>query len=179
MSTPQPGIFAQGTRSHRHIEFNVRAEVEATAVLEALHELGRPSMSTGGANIVLGFAPELWTSLTPGQAPATLKPFPTIAEVPATQHDIWLWVHGTGDDVLLDVARRIAAQLAPVADVVSEIPAFVYHDSRDLTGFIDGTENPSVEEACRVAIVGAAEPGAGGSFAITQRWVLDLTGFTR
>ena len=47
-------------------------------------------------------------------------------------------------------------------------------DSRDLTGFIDGTENPPVEEAPDVALVPDGEPGEGGAFVIAQRWVHDL-----
>ena len=49
--------------------------------------------------------------------------------------------------------------LAPVADLALEQPAFVYLDSRDLTGFIDGTENPPVEEAEDVACVPDGEVG--------------------
>ena len=64
-----------------------------------------------------------------------------------------------------------------MADPVAEIVGFVYHDSRDLTGFVDGTENPSVEEAFAVATLPAGASGAGGSFAITQRWIHDLASF--
>jgi putative iron-dependent peroxidase len=47
---------------------------------------------------------------------------------------------------------------------------FTYHDSRDLFGFVDGTENPSPDEAPEVALL-ADGPGAGGSFGMIQRWV--------
>jgi putative iron-dependent peroxidase len=40
-----------------------------------------------------------------------------------------------------------------VAELALEQPGFVYRDSRDLTGFIDGTENPPVEEGPEVALV--------------------------
>jgi putative iron-dependent peroxidase len=73
---------------------------------------------------------------------------------------------------MFDIAVGTTALLAPVATLVSEVSAFVYRDSRDLTGFIDGTENPHVEEAFDVAI----QPD-GGSFAITQRWVHNLAAF--
>jgi putative iron-dependent peroxidase len=53
----------------------------------------------------------------------------------------------------------------------------VYRDSRDLTGFIDGTENPPVEEGPEVALIPPGEPGEGGAFVITQRWVHDLAAF--
>jgi len=67
--------------------------------------------------------------------------------------------------------------LDPIATVAQEVAGFVYRDSRDLTGFIDGTENPAVEEAYEVATLPDGQPGTGGSFAITQRWVHDLAAF--
>ena len=48
-----------------------------------------------------------------------------------------------------------------MATLAAEQPCFVYRDSRDLTGFIDGTENPPVEEAFDVALVPDGEPGDG------------------
>ena len=54
------------------------------------------------------------------------------------------------------------------------MPGFQYRDSRDLTGFIDGTENPEGEEARQTAIIPAGSPGEGGSFVLSQKWVHDL-----
>jgi porphyrinogen peroxidase len=53
----------------------------------------------------------------------------------------------------------------------------LYRDSRDMTGFIDGTENPPIMQAPEVAVILGSGPGAGGSFAITQRWRHDLEAF--
>ncbi len=179
MATSQPGIFAQGTRSHRHLEFDLRPDVTTEAMLAALRGLHQPSATAGGTNIVIGFSPALWRRIAPGVVPAALTEFPDLDGVPSTEHDIWVWVHGTGDDELLDVTRAVAGLLQPVATVAHEVVGFAYHDSRDLTGFIDGTENPVLEEAFAVAAIAEGEPGAGGSFAITQRWVHDLTAFER
>lgn len=178
MATPQPGIFAQGTRSHRHLEFDLRPGASPADVLAALQHLRQPSTTAGGANIVIGFAPALWQQVAPAQVPATFAEFPTtIAGVPSTPHDVWVWCHGAGDDILLDVTRGVAALLAPVATIAFEVLGFVYRDSRDLTGFIDGTANPAVEEAYAVATLPDGAAGSGGSFAITQRWVHDLDAF--
>jgi putative iron-dependent peroxidase len=168
-------VFAQGTRAHRHIEFDLRPGQAPDVVLEALSALRQPSVTAGGANIVVGFGPRLWSQLVGTAAP--VAEFPEIEGVPSTPHDLWIWTHGTGDDVLFDIALAIKAQLDPVAVVVSEVAGFVYHDSRDLTGFIDGTENPAVEEAYEVATIDDGRPGAGGSFALAQRWIHDLAGF--
>ena len=182
MTTPQPGIFALGTRSHYHLELEVHPDAPAEAIIEALGRLREPAVTAGGTNLVLGFGPALWRRLAPADAPDELHDFEPIDgldghRAPATQHDIWVWVHGTGEDIVLDVARAVGAALAPVADLRLGQPCFVYKDSRDLTGFIDGTANPRVDEAAEVALVPDGQPGAGGSFVIAQRWVHDLTAF--
>jgi porphyrinogen peroxidase len=177
MPTPQPGIFAQGTRVHRLYEFDLRAGVDASQVRDALGDLRQPSVTAGGANIVVGFGPDLWRRQVATLVPDPLPDFPSIDGVPVDQHDLWIWVHGTGDDLIFDIGRAVAALVAPVGDLVSEVGAWVYRDSRDLTGFVDGTENPAVEEAFEVAVLPEHGPGAGGSFAIVQRWVHDLTAF--
>jgi putative iron-dependent peroxidase len=181
MARPQPGIFAQGTRSHYHLEFDLLPAATDDAVVAALHGLREPPVTAGGSNIVVGFGPDLWRRLQPSDAPAELSAFVPIEgdgrRAPATQHDIWVWTHGTGEDVELDVARSVAMVLSPVATLAAEQPCFVYRDSRDLTGFIDGTENPPVEEAFAVALVADGEPGAGGAFVLAQKWVHDLTKF--
>jgi len=181
MATPQPGIFAQGTRSHYHLEFDIRPGATESQIRRALGGLREPSVTAGGSNIVVGFGPALWRWLEPDATPEALAPFEPIVGngrfAPATQHDLWVWSHGTGEDVELDVARAVAAALGSVATLVAEQPCFVYRDSRDLTGFVDGTENPPVEQAHDVAVVSDGQPGAGGAFALTMRWVHDLGAF--
>lgn len=180
MAVPQPGIFAQGTRSHYHLEFDVRADAGDADICAALGGLREPAVTAGGTNIVVGFSADLARRLLPDGVPDDAHAFPGLSgpagTVPATPHDVWVWTHGTGEDVALDTARAIAASLAPVATLAAECPGFVYLDSRDLTGFIDGTENPPVEDAHDVAIV-ADGPGAGGSHVVTLRFVHDLEKF--
>jgi len=61
--------------------------------------------------------------------------------------------------------------------VARETMTFIYGDSLDLSGFIDGTGNPEPEQDIEVAVVPDGQPGAGGSFIIAQRWVHDLEAF--
>jgi putative iron-dependent peroxidase len=181
MAIPQPGVFAQGTRSHYHLEFDLRPNVSDASICAAVGHLREPSVTVGGSNIVVGFGPGLWQRLKRDDAPDNLFPFVAVegggGRAPATQHDVWVWSHGTGEDVELDVARGIAAAFAPVATLAQEQPGFVYRDSRDLTGFIDGTENPPVEEAHDVAIIPNGEKGEGGAHVIAMRWVHNLDSF--
>ena len=52
---------------------------------------------------------------------------------------------------------------------------FQYHHDLDLTGFIDGIENPTLVEATAVALIPDGVPGAGGSVLLLQQWEHDAT----
>jgi putative iron-dependent peroxidase len=125
---------------------------------------------------VVGFGVGLTSELFPGVEFHEFEELRGVHHAPATPHDLWIWFHGTGPDLLLDAARVVTAILDPVATLATEQPCFVYQDSRDLTGFVDGTENPPIEEGPEVAIVPEG-PGAGGSVVLVQRWVHDLDAF--
>ena len=181
MATPQAGIFALGTRTHHHLEFDARPGADRSAIAAAVEQLTEPHVTAGGNNIVIGFGAELWRRLS-ASPPADLGPFEPIDgldghSAASTQHDIWVWIHGTGSDVVLDTTTAVCAALAPVAELADETQCFVYHDSRDLTGFVDGTENPGPSDAARVASITDGRPGAGGSHVIAQRWIHDLDSF--
>jgi putative iron-dependent peroxidase len=75
--------------------------------------------------------------------------------------------------VVFDMARQATAVLDPLASVAEEATGWLYHHDRDLTGFIDGTENPSLVEAAEVALVPDGSPGAGGTVLLLQKWVHD------
>lgn len=179
MAVFQPGVLAQGSRFHHHLEYDLIEGVDAPAVAAAVGGLREPSVSAGGVNLVIGFSDRLWARIGPAQRP-TPAPFPAMAgsggSMPVTQHDIWVWLHGAGPDIVLDTARAVSAALAGIAVLADEQPSFVYRDSRDLTGFIDGTENPVLAEAPEVVFLPDG-PGAGGAHAILQRWLHDLEAF--
>ena len=177
--TTQPGIFAQGTPSHYYLEFDCSTD-DPDAIGAAMSALREPAVTAGGVNLVLGFGTAMWRQLAPDDVPEGLRDFTPpeggVHPVPVTQHDIVVWAHGARDDVVFDTARAVAAALAPVATLATEQLCFVYLDSRDITGFIDGTENPQVGEAPEVAVIQDG-PGAGGAFVFFQRWIHDLGRF--
>ena len=181
MNVAQHGIFAQGTRAHYQLEFRVSPNATTDDIRAALSRLREPTVTAGGLNVVIGFGVDLLRRIAPQLVPPEFAAFVAIegpgGTAPSTQHDIWIWLHGTGHDIVLDAARAAAAALAPVAELAAEQPGFVYRDSRDLTGFIDGTENPPVAEAHEVAVIPEGEVGAGGSYVIAMRWVHDLAAF--
>ena len=57
-------------------------------------------------------------------------------------------------DLNLDLAMGLVRRLQPVATMAEEIHGFRYRDSRDLTGVIDGTENPKGKAWAVAALIG-------------------------
>lgn len=133
----------------------------------------------GGVNMVSGFRPELWSKTVPDDAPAGVDGFNRAVigidglVMPATQHDALLWLSGSSYDVIFDVAHQTIADLRTVASVAEETSSWPYRHDRDLTGFIDGTENPTLVDAPEVALIPEGQPGAGGTILLLQKWAHD------
>jgi porphyrinogen peroxidase len=177
--SPQSGIFALGTAAHAYLEFDASQGTPASDVVRAIASLREPRTTMGGVNLVAGFRPETWRELLPDDAPVELAAFDEdIVGVegfvmPATQHDAVLWLSGSAYDVIFDVARAAIAELAGVASLADETSSWPYRHDLDLTGFIDGTENPTVIDAPELVLVPDGEPGAGGTVLLLQKWVHD------
>jgi putative iron-dependent peroxidase len=90
--------------------------------------------------------------------------------MPATQHDAGLWLSGSAYDVVFDTARAAIAELMGLASVAEETSSWPYLHDRDLTGFIDGSENPTLIEAPGLVLVPEGKPGAGGTVLLLQKW---------
>ena len=181
MATPQSGIFALGTVSHAYLEFDLKPGADPRSLVTGLANLREPRMTIGGINLVSGFRPELWRGLVPDAAPAGLSGFnqPLAGAdgytMPATQHDAVLWLSGGAYDIVFDEARQAIAAIAPMASVAEETSSWAYERDRDLTGFIDGTKNPSLLEAPDVLVIPEGKPGAGGTILLLQKWQHDAT----
>jgi putative iron-dependent peroxidase len=181
MLTPQSGIFALGTASHAYLEFDLLPGRQAGELVSALASLREPRTTIGGINLVSGFRPELWRELAPDAAPADASGFNRPIrgadgyEMPATQHDAMLWLAGSSYDVVFDEARGAIAVLAELASVAEETSSWPYRHDRDLTGFIDGTKNPSLLDAPAVLVIPEGEPGAGGTILLLQKWAHQAT----
>jgi len=77
--------------------------------------------------------------------------------------------------VIFDVSRAAIAAIGGLASVAEETSSWPYQHDRDLTGFIDGTENPTLIEAPDVAVIPEGSPGEGGTILLLQKWVHDAT----
>ena len=181
MSTAQSGIFALGSPSHAYLEFDLQRGKDARALIKAMADVREPRTTIGGVNFVSGFRPELWTSVVPDGMPADLTGFnhnltgPDAYVMPATQHDAVLWLSGSSYDVVFDEARQAINALTVVTTIADEASGWPYRRYRDLTGFVDGSKNPSLLQAADVALVAEGKPGAGGTILLLQQWEHDVS----
>jgi putative iron-dependent peroxidase len=175
MRTPQSGIYALGTASHAYLELDAVTARTGKELVAAVSALREPRTTMGGVNLVAGFRPELWRDAFPDDAPVELEGFdePVVGvdgfTMPATQHDAVLWISGSAYDVVFDVARMAIRELKDVATVAEETSSWPYQHDRDLTGFIDGTENPNLVDVSDVVPI-TNGPGAGGTILLLQKW---------
>lgn len=183
MRVAQSGIFALGTGSHSYMEFDLQDQADPLTLVQTIANLREPSTTTGGINLVAGFRPSLWARVAPQDMPEGVADFEHDVRgvdgytMPATQHDLWLWAASHAYDKVFDVTKEARQALASIASLALEVAGWTYKENRDLTGFIDGTENPSLSEAPAVALIPENMPGAGGSIVLVQKWTHDAAAF--
>jgi putative iron-dependent peroxidase len=190
MSTPQPGVLPTGGAHAYFLTFTLADGAERTALSKAIGDI-QPSaraLATKAKRArllcTLGIGSELWDRLSPASRPAGLRPFRAVKAngrvAPGTGGDLFLQITSGRHDLNLDLAMRLARRLQPLTTMAEETHGFRYQDSRDLTGFIDGTENPKGKARAVAALIGEEDrPYAGGSYVAVQRYVHDLERWRR
>jgi putative iron-dependent peroxidase len=171
---PQAAILAPVAVSGRFLVFALRVDADAGDAMKRL-----ASVDLGDA-MVLGVGQPLLAAL--GRSLPGLRPFPVVsgpaATYPSTQGALFAFVAGRDAGETLLSARALRERLGDAFVVEEEVLAFKYADGRDLSGYLDGTENPQAERAVAAALVSGQGPGLdGGSYVAVQRWVHDLAHF--
>lgn len=167
MNQPQPGILLPLPANARFLSFDLNDRGDIEKCLRALRELA------DGENTVVGFGSALAAALNvdiPGLTPFPLITAPGLS-IERGAEAVWIWLRGTDRGELLHRSRRITNALSPAFALRDLRDAFKHNDGRDLSGYEDGTENPTDDDAIAAAIVPDAQPLAGSSFVATQRWV--------
>ncbi|HHH44048.1 MAG TPA: Dyp-type peroxidase [Gammaproteobacteria bacterium] len=187
MSTPQSGILPEGNSTACFIVATVNAGDEAArqarsacaAVPELTREVATIDPGAGLVSVVaVGSA--CWDRLYPGRPrPGALRPFRARVEgsrqAPATAGDLLFHIRSERRDLNYVLARKILAEFGESISIVEVVDGFRYLENRDLTGFVDGTENPEGDERAEVALVAQEDPGfSGGSYIHLQRYIHNL-----
>lgn len=175
MAEWQTGILHEGSAHHIFLEFTVSG---APRFLPGRALAVSPAV---GGEQVIAFGAGLLGSLTGVAPPPGAAGFTAVAGggghvAPATQRDLFIWLHGERRDELFMRALEWRAALQGAAELAAEEHGFLFRDSRDLTGFVDGSANPKEDARRTVAIISEGDH-AGGSFVMAQRWMHDLASF--
>jgi putative iron-dependent peroxidase len=136
----------------------------------------------GNLSCVMAFGSEAWDRMFGAPRPAELHPFREIRAGPrhavATPGDLLLHIRAKRMDLCFELATQIMARLGDAVSPVHEVHGFKFFDDRDLIGFVDGTENPTGQEAIDAVLVGTEDAAfAGGSYVIVQKYLHDLAGW--
>jgi porphyrinogen peroxidase len=174
MSNVQPGILASVPRLARYLVFSLAPSSDPRDALTRLSD------TTDGEKTVVGIGQSVVLAL--GKSLEGLSVFPAYSgagfDVPSTPGALWCWLRGDDRGELLHRGRILAQTVSPAFRLGTVIDAFQYGPGLDLTGYEDGTENPTGEQAHAVAVVREWGEGLdGSSFVAVQQWVHDLTRF--
>jgi putative iron-dependent peroxidase len=174
MANVQPGILLPLPLQARYLMFSLKHAPSAREGLGALTAV------VDGEQLVAGIGLSLVAHL--GKEIPGLRVFPSHAgaglEVPSTPTALCCWLRGGDRGDLVHRTRQLCHRLEPAFRLERSIDAFQYGAGLDLTGYEDGTENPTGDQAAEVAIVRGMGAGLdGSSFMAMQQWVHDLDCF--
>jgi porphyrinogen peroxidase len=186
MATPQPAILNRSMGEHQWYVHLSRTDGADLKVIKSVIRQLRKDCADKKINLVLGFGPTLLKDLTK-DVPNDFQPFELIKstdgsgrEAKATQEEMLFWMNSPHKDQIWKTQWDARQALKGHMNVARETMTFIYGNSLDMTGFIDGTGNPDPADRDReVAIVPDGQPGAGGSFILAQRWIHDLEGWNK
>lgn len=173
MSSYQPSIVAELPPLARYLTFQLLPDADPAKALGALKSQNLQGHVLGiGASAVS----RLGASVEGLREPTCLSG--AGVSIPADPAALWCWLRGDDRGELLHRGRSIAAAIADAFALDSVVDAFMYAGGRDLSGYEDGTENPTGAEAEKAAFVAGKGPGLdGSSFVAVQTWSHDLGRF--
>ncbi|MCF9046505.1 Dyp-type peroxidase [Acinetobacter nectaris] len=128
--------------------------------------------------IGIAFGPEMWTKLY-DSSPKNFKQLEAQQgnfEMPVVPGDVFIHIASQRTDICFALSQAFFRGVDEKVEVLEERACFRYLDGRDLTGFIDGTENPQFKEDRAETTLLSEDNGifADGTFIFAQRYVHDL-----
>jgi putative iron-dependent peroxidase len=137
----------------------------------------------GNLNCVVGFGAHAWDRLFGEPRPAELHPFREFGSgervAVATPGDLLLHIRADRMDLCFELATHLMNRLEGAVKTVDEVHGFRNFDMRAMIGFVDGTENPTGDDAVQFTVIGAGDDPefAGGSYVLVQKYLHDMKGW--
>lgn len=186
MAREQFGICAEPNLHGSYLLFNALDDKNAfirmaLSRLPALFEDYADQYSEANLTGVVAIGANYWDEFYPQARPALLEAFPSMHSddrvAPSSNVDIYVEIRSDRGDVNHIVCSKVCQLLADSVELIEQIQAFRFLDGRDLTGFVDGTENPTGMHRREVALVKDCDdaPFSSGSYLHTQRYQHNLT----
>ena len=131
----------------------------------------------------IAFGPELWAKLH-AETPAGFKQLEAIHgsfQMPVVEADVFIHLASQRTDICFAMSQAFFDGIQDQVEVLDERVCFRNFDGRDLTGFIDGTENPQFADDRAETALMPEDAGifANGSFIFAQRYAHDLEKWKR
>lgn len=168
MELAQQGILDEETKLARYLTFSINDNSSAAAALKALSEAIDPTET------VVGLGQSCIAVL--GSNISDLKIMPAQCgdgfEIPSIPEALWIWIRGNDRGEIFHRCHKIEKILSSAFAVTSVVDSFQYDENRDMSGYVDGTENPVGTDAVDAAIIKSSEQGLkGSSFVAVQQWL--------
>jgi putative iron-dependent peroxidase len=183
----QSGVIAEASSAALFITFNqthnkgaeakVKKVLSQVTALEKEYNAQEPDASI---SIVAAIGSSYWSLIVGDSKPTELTSFPSFERgegvAPNTPVDLLFHIRSERKDINFQLAQILTNRLGDSVELIEEVEGFKYLDSRDLTGFVDGTENPQGDDRVEVAVVGDEDKAfRGGSYIHLQRYVHNMT----
>jgi putative iron-dependent peroxidase len=186
MAREQFGVCAEPNLHGSYLLFNVLDDKNAfiRTALSRLPELFddyADQFSEANLTGVIAIGANYWDEFYPQARPSLLKAFPSMDNddriAPSNNVDIYIEIRSDRSDVNHIVCSKVCQLLADSVELVEQVQAFRFLDGRDLTGFVDGTENPQGMHRRAIALVQECDDAAfsSGSYLHIQRYKHNLT----
>jgi len=190
LSAPEPqSVSAAVTRSAIFLVATVNDDDASVAAVRAwcadvaalVRSVGT-RVPGGNLSCVVGFGSDAWDRLFGAPRPAELHPFREFGAgervAIATPGDLLLHIRAEQMDLCFELATQLINRLDGAVTTVDEVHGFRNFDMRAMIGFVDGTENPTGDEAAHFTMIGADDPDfAGGSYVLVQKYLHDMKGW--
>ncbi|WP_062270364.1 Dyp-type peroxidase [Endozoicomonas arenosclerae] len=183
MSTPQSGITPEANTDACFLVLNIKQDADSLdqikktcALIPRLTRDLNEQYPDARLSSTISMGSKAWDALYNTSKPALLAPFKAVAEgnrlAPATPGDLLLHIRSNRKDINFILLHRTMDHFGQAVEVQEDETGFRYLDSRDLTGFVDGTENPQGDNRASVTLVGDEDNSfSGGCYIHTQKWV--------